>query len=98
VPFKVYIYCTESKSKNLVICNVKECYYDDWGHLESFVVGKRGMQYYPEESRVNGKVIGEFICDKIEELTEEDGYPMPTHTIEKPPLNYCYVNTLKEDK
>ena len=65
-PFKVYIYCTESKSQNLMIRNVKECYFDDWGHLESFLVNQREAKtWFDKEDRANGKVIGEFVCDKI---------------------------------
>lgn len=73
-PFKVYIYCTESKSQNLMICNVKECYFDDWGHLETFLVNQRDYKTcFNEENRANGKVIGEFICDYINTY-EIEGY------------------------
>ena len=71
-PFKVHIYCTESQSQNLIISKVRESYFDDWGHLECFLMNKRDAKCFDKEYRANGKVIGEFVCNKIEEIRQRE--------------------------
>ena len=56
-PFKVYIYCT--KSRNEALWKYQGEYYYD--------------TQFPNErpNKANGKVIGEFVCDKIECFTTD---------------------------
>lgn len=67
-PFKCYIYCTLPKerfsigngvyacSDNLYLCNNKIKFGDGF------------EDFHKETISLNGKVIGEFVCDKIEEI------------------------------
>lgn len=74
-PLKVYIYCT--KGKPLFRSNGD---YDE-GHFEEYVCDKRYFDYYKyceqieKKDFLNGKIVGEFVCDKIYEIiTHNDGY------------------------
>ena len=64
-PFKVYIYCTQGKSKGDFITKSEKFGYLT-GHEGSFY--NRAKEY-----DANGKVIGEFVCDKVVEF-ENDCY------------------------
>lgn len=57
VPFKVYMYCTKGKSYLYKNPNNGELFLDSNG-------GYRGGDY--EDRYLTGKVIGEFICDKVD--------------------------------
>lgn len=57
-PFKVYIYCTKSK-KHFLQSKDNMFFYCE----ESDFIGKHGAGLY---QRLNGKVIGEFVCDDID--------------------------------
>ena len=59
-PFKVYIYCTKSKNEFLQSRNNMffYCEYEDF-------IGGHGTGTY---QRLNGKVIGEFVCDDITKI------------------------------
>lgn len=72
VPFKAYIYCTKASKKYQTICgcmviNTDELYRlpngkikHDWsGELMCF------NGEYTRDNFLNGKVIGEFVCDKV---------------------------------
>lgn len=64
-PFKVYIYCT--KGKPLLKTAEKSCFIDN-----SY---KEGENLYGLYELVNGKVIGEFVCDSIIKINyNRDGY------------------------
>ena len=56
-PFKVYIYCTKGRG---------DCLWEWRGHIAYDV-------QFPNErpNRLDGKVIGEFICNRIDEYTAE---------------------------
>ena len=56
-PFKCYIYCTKSNKEFLQSRNNALFYCED----KDFI-GGHGVGLY---KRLNGKVIGEFVCDKI---------------------------------
>lgn len=58
-PFKVYIYCT--KSKPLIGNHEGHIYFMDEGDFD----------YYNKNTifKCNGKVIGEFVCDEINEIS-----------------------------
>ena len=58
-PFKCYIYCTKSK-KHFLQSKDNMFFYCE----ESDFIGKHGAGLY---QRLNGKVIGEFVCDRIYE-------------------------------
>ena len=69
VPFKVYIYCTKAANKrNTLWKNKNYLYVDDRNH---------NAFDYP----LNGKVIGEFVCDKVYER----------------PANIIYLETAQAD-
>ena len=62
-PFKVYIYCTKGEP---LIKSTQ-------GHGRCFVDGYTTEDnLYGLYELLNGKVIGEFVCDTIETLTEQD--------------------------
>ena len=62
-PFKCYIYCTNSKKEFLQSRNNVLFYCED----KDFI-GGHGAGLY---KRLNGKVIGEFVCDEIQEYESE---------------------------
>ena len=62
-PFKVYIYCTKSKKHFLQSRSNMFFYCED----KDFIGGHGAGAY----QRLNGKVIGEFVCDEIECFTTD---------------------------
>ena len=72
VPFKGYIYCTKPSKKHQTICGCMILNSD-----ELYRHPKQGIKYgdsielmccndeYSEDNFLNGKVIGEFVCDNI---------------------------------
>ena len=62
-PFKVYIYCTKHKP---YLYRVDD---DDNFELTNTLRPKVDV-YVKDYNKQNGKVIGEFICDKVEKLEE----------------------------
>lgn len=70
-PFKVYIYCTKAKEMHHNGCIV-------WHEDSLFSADKGEIKYgsslelwgnnYEHGAIFNGKVIGEFVCDRIDEL------------------------------
>lgn len=60
VPFKAYIYCTKDKPYLYGDMPIKEFYLDNGGYKGGECNGIK---------LCNGKVIGEFICDKVDEYT-----------------------------
>lgn len=72
VPFKGYIYCTKDKQEALN------------NHNGNIFLSPKGWQCHSE---CNGKVIGEFICDKVERLEEH---------IEQGGLYYTLSDTFNE--
>ncbi len=71
-PFKAYIYCTKANKKYQTICgcmviNTDELYRLPNGKIKHDWSGEL-MCYngeYTRDNFLNGKVIGEFICDKV---------------------------------
>lgn len=82
-PFKCYIYCT--KPKPLLALYNKEL----------FSAFEKEFDYYNKNTviKVNGKVVGEFVCDDISKFTAEftDG-----KTYED--IRYCYLNEYEEEE
>lgn len=70
-PFKCYIYCTKQKEK--VVCNGISYYNDELYRLPngeikygcSIELAGYNSDDYSNNNFLNGKVIGEFICDEI---------------------------------
>ena len=71
-PFKCYIYCTKSKP---LIGNYK-------GHI--YFMDEEDFDYYNKNTifKCNGKIIGEFVCDTIDEIA----------FINTPIMEYIQVN------
>lgn len=88
VPFKVYIYCTKAKdhfsigggiyatSDTLYRLPTGEIKFGDGFELMGDWSGQ-----YDESNFLNGKVIGEFVCDAIRVYgyDEHNGYPTPAY-------------------
>lgn len=72
-PFKVYIYCTKPSKKHQTICgcmviNDDELYRLPTGEVKygcSLELMGDWSGQYSKDNFLNGKIIGEFICDKI---------------------------------
>lgn len=75
-PFKCYIYCTKPSRKHQTICGCMVLNSD-----ELYRHPKQGIKYgdsielmccddYTKDNFLNGKVIGEFVCDYIEDFNE----------------------------
>lgn len=67
-PFKVFIYCTCGRKRQLHISN---SYSTTKSPYEQFWVGKPINDICKGRYLGNGKVIGEFVCDRIEEWDSE---------------------------
>lgn len=77
-PFRVYMYCTKGKSYLYRNPNNGELFLDSNG-------GYRGGDY--EDRYLTGKVIGEFICDKVDLVEYKGGDYMINDDI-------AYTNTI----
>lgn len=66
VPFKAYIYCTKARKPSDFMTKSEQ-----FGYVNApeYVFCNRDNRY-----DANGKVIGEFICDKVEDIYPEYGY------------------------
>ena len=64
-PFKVFIYCTCGRKRQLHISN---SYSTTKSPYEQFWVGKPINDICKGRYLGNGKVIGEFVCDRIDHL------------------------------
>ena len=91
-PFKVYIYCTKSNNQFLQSRNNMYFYCED----RDFIGGHGAGAY----QRLNGKVIGEFVCDRITEYEcSSEGHGQLATTCETcltydEIINYCNGNEL----
>lgn len=100
-PFKVYIYCAKPSKSHQTICGCMVLNSD-----ELYRHPKEGIKYgdsielmccnskeYSKDNFLNGKVIGEFICDEISKFTAEftDG-----QTYED--IRLCYFNECEEEE
>ena len=80
VPFKAYIYCTKGKPYLYRV--------DDDDNFElTNTLRPKVDEYVKDYNEQNGKVIGEFICDKVERLEEH---------IEQGGLYYILSDTFNE--
>lgn len=82
-PFKCYIYCTNDRKIMLERSN-----YDKSIYLN-------GNIYYPckVDCSLNGKVIGEFVCDEIHEFKADDDYDYGIYDIDDDlVIQTCLVN------
>ena len=70
-PFKVYIYCTTDRGKSFL--TKSHC------TNELYTTKKRWLAALEKRGNVtySGKVIGEFVCDRIIEWREEEKPPVP---------------------
>lgn len=85
-PFKVYMYCTKAKDKASVdgyTFFADELYIDHWS--KTLTCGHTQF-----EEIVNGKVIGEFMCDKIYDITPH--FDVPTF-----PNQYIFEGAQEKD-
>lgn len=100
-PFKVYIYCTKpSKSHQTIygcmVLNSDELYRhpkEGIKYGDSIELMCCNSKEYSKDNFLNGKVIGEFICDEISKFTAEftDG-----QTYED--IRLCYFNECEEEE
>ena len=74
-PFKCYIYCTKAKDYfsigNGVYACIDELYRLPTGEIkfgDSFELAANWVDEYSADNFLNGKVIGEFVCDYITQL------------------------------
>lgn len=79
VPFKCYIYCTKASKKYQTICgcmviNTDELYRLPNGEIKHDWSGELMCcnGEYTRDNFLNGKVIGEFICDNVEWMSMRD--------------------------
>lgn len=70
-PFKCYIYCTQASVKYQTICGCKVLNSDElYRHPEQGIKHGNSIELmlcenYTKDNFLNGKVIGEFTCDRI---------------------------------
>lgn len=73
-PFKCYIYCTQASVRYQTICgchvlNSDELYrHPEQGIKHGYSIELMLCENYTKDNFLNGKVIGEFTCDRIYEL------------------------------
>ena len=74
-PFKCYIYCTKPKMITQYVFKPED--YPEYMRPKKTVFCKAPDASSPfcSEANGNGKVIGEFVCDKIDVLFNTDGNP-----------------------
>lgn len=87
-PFVCYIYCTKPSVKNQTVCgsmvlNNDELYrHPDKGIKYGNSIELMMYDDYTEDNFLNGKVIGKFVCDKIELLDVSVATPFTPKIIE----------------
>ena len=74
VPFKVHIYCTKSKKHfqhNRIVDSLDDLYRMPNGEIRYGYSGELMCcnEPYTSDNFLNGKVIGEYVCDEITEYT-----------------------------
>lgn len=73
-PFKCYIYCTQASVRYQTICgchvlNSDELYrHPEHGIKHGYSIELMLCENYTKDNFLNGKVIGEFVCDRISPL------------------------------
>lgn len=78
-PFKCYIYCTKSSKKyqtvaNHMVLNDDELFKLPNGKIKyGNSIELMGYDDYSKDNFLNGKVIGEFICDRIKKFRADNG-------------------------
>ena len=72
VPFKCYIYQTTAKDKLVEVMKNGDSLYGETYHGEPVFIKTFGKHHW---DKGNGKVIGEFVCDQIDEI----GYSPEMH-------------------
>ena len=78
-PFKCYIYCTKSSKKyqtvaNHMVLNDDELFKLPNGKIKyGNSIELMGYDDYSKDNFINGKVIGEFICDRIKKFRADNG-------------------------
>lgn len=69
LPFKVYIYCTLAKNYSIKLGDYGRAATDYLWSANGRVIMCDGLEFWadsvPDYKNMNGRVIGEFICDKI---------------------------------
>ena len=94
-PFKCYIYCTQASVKYQTICGCHVLNSDElYRHPEQGI--KHGdsielmlCENYTKDNFLNGKVIGEFTCDRIYELeTKAHGSSYYVKNEDQPTTNF----------
>ncbi len=86
-PFNVYIYCTKGKEKLLdVMFDGDECYGETYHGDPVFIKGFPERFYNENYECGNGKIIGEFVVNYIDEITPNESYD--EKAIESEP--YCF--------
>lgn len=65
-PFKCYIYCTQTRKTGDTWTDGMRLGFDSYRRI-------RFCNYLEKEETFNGKVIGEFVCDKVFDITPEFG-------------------------
>lgn len=70
-PFTCYLYCTKSKKPFIDRgpCVPTDHLYRHYGMIRYNNSGALRMIYEPQKDILNGKVIGEFVCDEIDRMT-----------------------------
>lgn len=69
LPFKVYIYCTLAKNYSIRLGDYGRAATDSLWLVDGKIIMGDGLEFWsdsvPNYKNVNGRVIGEFICDNI---------------------------------
>lgn len=76
-PFKVYIYCTKSEKHfqhNGIVDSLDDLYRMPNGEIRYGYSGELMCcnEPYTSDNFLNGKVIGEYVCDEIQEITADN--------------------------
>lgn len=87
-PFKCYIYCTKCRQFDSLVGSLDTLFY--YPELERFVSFADMERDSINADRLNGKVIGEFVCKKIEPFTpdSQDDSELLSKIIEKSLLSF----------
>ena len=78
-PFKCYIYCTKSSKKYQTVANHMVLNDDELSKLPNGKIKYgnsielMGYDDYSKDNFLNGKVIGEFICERIKKFRADNG-------------------------
>lgn len=103
-PFVCYVYCTKPNVKHQTVCGSMVLNSDElYRHPNEGIKYGNSIELmmhddYTEDNFLNGKVIGKFICDKIEHINISASNPFTPEVIKKSKISVAEMREYSKGK